>query len=91
MINQDENCLVGKYLLSSRGVLEPDVVALRIQNLISGYLLKVMDSGWEVLYKDPGDGRFWELTYPQSEMQGGGPPMLALLSKEQAMNKWKQE
>jgi len=32
--------------------------------------------GWEKLYKDPADGRYWLLTYPFSEMQGGGPPTL---------------
>ena len=32
--------------------------------------------GWEKLYRDPGDGRCWLLTYPFGELQGGGPPSL---------------
>lgn len=32
--------------------------------------------GWEKLYRDPGDGRYWLLTYPFGELQGGGPPSL---------------
>jgi hypothetical protein len=32
--------------------------------------------GWEKLYRDPEDGRYWFLTYPFSELQGGGPPSL---------------
>lgn len=32
--------------------------------------------GWEKLYRDPYDGRFWLLTYPFGELQGGGPPSL---------------
>ena len=32
--------------------------------------------GWEKLYRDPQDGRYWLLTYPFGELQGGGPPSL---------------
>ena len=45
-------------------------------------------SGWDVLYRDPADGRYWELTYPQSHMHGGGPPRLTHLSFEQAKTKY---
>jgi hypothetical protein len=34
-------------------------------------------SGWETLYRDPGTGSFWEITYPQSRMHGGGPRQLS--------------
>ena len=33
-------------------------------------------AGWEKIYRDPRDGRFWLLTYPFGELQGGGPPSL---------------
>lgn len=36
-------------------------------------------SGWLALYKDRETGQHWELTYPQSEMHGGGPPFLECL------------
>lgn len=40
--------------------------------------------GWRILYQDPGDGRYWELLYLQSELQGGGPPTLRLVSDSDA-------
>jgi hypothetical protein len=30
-------------------------------------------SGWDALYVDPATGKFWELTYPQGHLHGGGP------------------
>jgi hypothetical protein len=44
--------------------------------------------GWDVLYRDPRDGRFWELTYPHGDVQGGGPPRLHLLSVEELRGKY---
>ncbi len=29
-----------------------------------------------MLYRDPADNRLWELSYPNSALHGGGPPML---------------
>jgi hypothetical protein len=62
----------------------------RIDRLIRGYLQTIASSeaGWSVLYKDPGDGRFWELTYPHSEMHGGRSPLLMWLSDERARAKY---
>jgi len=50
--------------------------AHRIHCLTVNYLENIAKNGWGALYKDPKDNRFWELTYPKSEMQGGGPPLL---------------
>ena len=36
-------------------------------------------SGWRVLYRHHDTGQFWELTYPQSHMHGGGPRLLRCL------------
>ena len=30
-------------------------------------------SGWNTLYQDVATDEFWEVTYPQSAMHGGGP------------------
>jgi Immunity protein 27 len=38
-----------------------------------------------MLFRDPGDDRYWERTYPQGEAQGGGPPPLIALSLEKLM------
>jgi len=64
--------------------------ALRIGELTSTHLKEVgrSEDGWASLYKDPGDGRFWELTYPQGELHGGGPPRLALVSATDAARRY---
>jgi hypothetical protein len=36
----------------------------------------VDESGWETRFENPVDGSRWLMDYPQSEMQGGGPPRL---------------
>jgi hypothetical protein len=68
-----------------------DVAAKRIAELTRSYLNKVASSasGWETLYQDPTDLRFWELTYPLGEMHGGGPPTLKSLSVQEAKNKYR--
>lgn len=34
------------------------------------------NEGWDQLYQDPRDGRFWELTFPEGSLHGGGPRRL---------------
>jgi len=45
-------------------------------------------SGWDSLYVDPSDNRFWELTYPESASHGGGPPHLKCLSRMEVREKY---
>jgi hypothetical protein len=63
---------------------------LRIQQLVSEHLhrLSTTDGDWSVLLRDPDDGRYWELTYPRSEMHGGGPARLTEVSPEAARQKY---
>jgi Immunity protein 27 len=58
----------------------------RIQQLIRDELVKIARdlSGWRVLYRDPKDARLWELSYPHSEMHGGGPAKLTWISPQLA-------
>jgi hypothetical protein len=72
------------------GVGFRDPVTGRIYDLITHELVEVGvgDEGWSKLYRDPGDGRYWELTYPESEYHGGGPPMLTHVSNEFAAKKY---
>jgi hypothetical protein len=58
----------------------------RIQQLIRDELVKIAkdSSGWRVLYRDPKDSRLWELSYPQSELHGGGPSKLTCISSQLA-------
>lgn len=67
-----------------------DPTSDRINNLISEYLREIAqrDGGWTVLYKDPSDGRYWELTYPESAYHGGGPPRLTNLTPEQVRERY---
>lgn len=89
MIAPNETLLTGKWVLS-QGRVVGDATCERIDKLIGGYLVKLGhdQSGWDTLYRDPKDGRFWELIYPQSEMHGGGPPELRYLSPEEAAPKY---
>ncbi|GHT09378.1 hypothetical protein FACS189426_07610 [Bacteroidia bacterium] len=57
-------------------------IAKRIYWLTHNYLELIFDAGWEMLYIGPHDKRLWELTYPKSEMHGGGPPMLRYITEE---------
>jgi hypothetical protein len=87
----EERVLTGTWLFednTNRG----DSVCMRIHWLIDNRLRKVASSpewgDWEVLYVDPSDGRYWELTYPLGDMQGGGPPQIRVLSEEIAKAKY---
>jgi hypothetical protein len=90
-LRPDETVLTGNWIVQNRQV-SADATCERIEELISSQLQKVADDpqsgGWETLYKDPDDGRYWERTYPQGEMHGGGPPELRYLATEQAKKKY---
>ncbi len=86
-IDHKEKDLIGKWEVVNQRVIADDVCK-RINILIRNYLQKIAGGGWETLFKDPKDGRFWELTYPQGHMHGGGPPRLMNLSDEQATTKY---
>ena len=52
--------------------------------------LGITDGGWSALHFDPADGRLWELTFPESRLHGGGPPLLHVVSEEEAREKYGQ-
>ena len=86
-----ETELIGKWEIVD-GQIRRDATCERIEWLTANYLEKVAVSKqwgeWETLFRDPSDGRYWERTYPQSEMHGGGPPRLSVLNAEQAHAKY---
>jgi hypothetical protein len=85
MIEPHEFMLKGKWSLEG-SKLVADTTDHRIESLLVSYLKKVASSsdGWSQLYLDPNDGRLWQLTYPQSEMHGGGPKKLEVISSSNA-------
>jgi hypothetical protein len=52
-----------------------------IERLLSTELKKIgeADDGWRLLFQRASDETFWELSYPQSGLQGGGPRLLKQL------------
>jgi hypothetical protein len=81
LIQPDEHQL---YALAPSGQWDLPMHS-RIQHLISKHLQRLCShGGWTVLFRDPEDGRFWELTYPMSEMHGGGPARLTEISEQTA-------
>ncbi len=84
-----EERLVGQWIYEN-GSVHKDEMSKRIEWLINNQLKRIGTdkSGWDVLYIDPADNRLWELIYPESEMQGGGPPNLICISKEEAKHKY---
>ncbi len=83
-LGPEEEELVGSGIVG-------DEVGQRIGRLINGYLerLASANGGWDVLFRDPHDGRLWELTFPLSEMHGGGPRILRHVADSVAREKYK--
>jgi hypothetical protein len=85
-----ESDLIGLWQLNGDEIVA-DETCKRIDWLINRHLVPVGTdpSGWDDLYRDPDDGRLWELTRPQSEMHGGGPPRLTCMTNDEARRKYK--
>jgi len=88
-IKPEETELLGKWIETDNG-FQVDIVAQRINWLVSNFLIKIKtdESGWDILYKDPIDGRYWELFYPESGLYGGGPPALKIILKNEIVEKY---
>ena len=79
-IGPNEFEITGSWVLSNGRITE-DECCKRIEYLVASQLerVAVSHSGWETLYRDPNDGRYWEHYFPQGSMQGGGPPALRVV------------
>ena len=90
-LRSTETELVGKWEIVA-GHVRGDATCERIEWLIANHLKKIalsnQSGGWETLFVDPDDGRYWERTYPQGEIQGGGPPLLSALDAREAHAKY---
>ncbi|MEP5760859.1 MAG: Imm27 family immunity protein [Litoreibacter sp.] len=68
----------------------PDHIELEIERLMREDLRHVAscDEGWDRLLLDPVDDTYWELTFPRSEIHGGGPKLLSPVSLDLAQAKY---
>jgi len=86
---EHETDLVGRWVNKGPRVVA-DATAERIEWLIAEHLVLISAhvSGWDELYRDPITGKLWELTWPQSELHGGGPPRLTQIGAAEARGKY---
>jgi hypothetical protein len=70
--------------------MQRDSTEQRIQALIDHQLERIATAtgDGQPHIATPPDGRNWELTYPHSEMQGGGPARLAVISPAEAEDRY---
>lgn len=91
MPSQNEEILIrgGWERVGDRMV--PDASLLRIRDFIATELEKIAEcaGGWETLFRNRFDGRFWERFYPLGEMHGGGPESLRRIDVIAAEQKYK--
>jgi len=90
-LKPDETELIGSWV-NVDGEVDGDENCQRIQFLINEKLERVGKdwSGWEALFRDPSDGRYWLRTYPNGSWHGGGPPALICLTMDEARKKYPQ-
>jgi hypothetical protein len=91
-LQPDETLPVGQWIADD-GKAREDEVCDRIRWLLADHLERLasdQQSGWDTLYRDPDDGRYWEHTYPQSALHGGGPPQLRCMTIQEAQQKYGQ-
>ncbi len=89
-LTPDEVELKGDWKVQPDGTVRGDETCQRINWLIATQLEKMKvspkEGGWRILYRDPKDGRYWEKTFDQSEMHGGGPPSLHQVTDSYAID-----
>lgn len=85
-----ETELLGQWIEQPDGRVVGDPVDERIRWLTINRLapLGTTSDGWDWLFRDPRDGRLWELTYPQGSLHGSGPRRLALIAPEVALARY---
>jgi hypothetical protein len=88
-LTPDEHLLVGAWAEDANRTTH-DEVDRRILWLVTRRLVACghAGGGWDQLYQDPRDGRFWELTFPQGSLHGGGPRRLESVGASLAREKY---
>jgi Immunity protein 27 len=86
-LKPEQTVLQGFWLDLGSSVV-PDARWDRITRLTGEFLqLLATGDGGELLYRDPADGRLWELTAVAPEMSAS-PPLLQVISPEEATSKY---
>ncbi|MBL4788999.1 MAG: hypothetical protein JKY60_08080 [Kordiimonadaceae bacterium] len=72
--------ITGTWVIEN-GQVRGDEACDKIKSMLDSELEEIAakDGGWTKLYRDK-ENMFWEFSYPQSYMHGGGPPQLERLS-----------
>lgn len=85
-----ETELHGQWIARPDGRTEGDPVDERIRWLTINRLvaLGTTSDGWDWLFRDPRDGRLWELTFPQGSLHGSGPRRLAVVEPQLALARY---
>ncbi len=89
-IGSSETEIIGEWIIED-GRVVGDAACKRIWTLTQNELVFIANdwSGWEALYLDQSDGRYWERTHPHGELQAGGPPALRVIDPEVAAKKYR--
>jgi hypothetical protein len=88
-LDREERELLGAWVERDGGRTLDDVDR-RIFWLVTRRLVPrgITHGGWEQLYQDPRDGRYWELSFPEGSLHGGGPRRLTCMSEAAARAKY---
>lgn len=81
--------ITGKWIKEGKNIIKDSNCAL-IKKKLTNDLIKVAISidGWDILFKGRNFDLYWELTYPQSELHGGGPARLESFNYNEIKNKY---
>lgn len=88
-LGPEERVLAGSWPEPRAGTVH-DEIDRRIFWLVSRRLtrLAVAEGGWRQLYRDPRDGRLWELSFPHGSLHGGGPRRLECVTAPLAAERY---
>ena len=88
-LDPEERELVGGWV-GRDGARTLDDVDRRIFWLVTRRLVPrgIAHGGWEQLYQDQRDGRYWELSFPEGSLHGGGPRRLKCITADIARERY---
>jgi len=83
------NELTGNWIVDESGRVVGDKAEQEILEALGRFTrLSEREGGWTTLYLDPSDGSYWERTFVQSELHGGGPSKLTRIPAAQVAERY---